>query len=431
MSLSDIVRLIRRRWPIVAVALVLCVVASYGYLKTLPKTYTATSTCYVKMATGTSVNDSYQGGMAAQQRVRSYLDIAQSETVAQRVKDQLGLHDSVDGVRGRISAASPPASMLISISAKDSTASGARTLADEAVSQFRALVAQLEYIQVDAAPAARVDVIDQAALPAAPSSPAPKRILMLGILAGLFFGMTGALAVDRLDRRLRTAEEVAKLVPAPILGVVDEGRPGAEGELRRLRSRIDDRPDTDVVLLTSLSPRTQPEVAIGLARAYADTGAHTLLIDADTTGGGPTPLVPVRARAGLSELLRESAPLSDAVVSWGEAGVWLLGLGTADRRTPDLLASQRFADLMKKLRGDFDHIVIAAAPVTVAADAIALAGRADATLGLVELEVATGPQISGAVATFGADDPRLTGAVVFSRPASGSRNPLQRLWKRG
>ncbi|AYF73746.1 protein tyrosine kinase [Nocardia yunnanensis] len=416
MGLIDYWRLLRRRWPIIVAAVVICAGAAYGYAGTLPTTYTASSSVYVSMATGTSVNDSYQGGLAAQQRVRSYVDLANSVTVATYVHDQLGLKTSVDDLRGRISAVSPPATTIIVISVTDSTATGARTLTDEVVSQFRALVSRLEVIQTDAAPAARAEVIDKAQTPSQPSGPQKKRYYILGVLAGLVLGLGAALLRDKLDKRVRTSTELEAFLPVPILGIVDDGRPGAAGELRRLRTRLTEDPELVSLLVTSLSPSSEPDVAIGLARTFADTGARVVLVDADSTGHGSTRRSPAAAAAGLSELLRNNTSPTASVLAWPEVGINVLGLGGMDFRTPDLLDSERFSDIISKLRTEFDHIIIEAAPVTAAADAIALARRCDATIGVIELGQTTSSQVRGALATFGADNKRMIGTVVFSRP---------------
>ncbi|MBF6136759.1 protein tyrosine kinase [Nocardia otitidiscaviarum] len=426
MGLTDYLHLFRRRWPVIVAAVVLCVVAAAGYARSQPTTYSASSSVYVSMATGTSVNDSYQGGLAAQQRVRSYIDLATSVTVAQYVKDQLGLPDSVNDLRGRITAAAPPATTIIIVSVTDDTADGARILADEVVSQLRALISRLESIQADAAPAARAVVIDKAQTPTQANGPQTTRMLALGVIAGLLLGLGGALAWDRLDKRLRTSNDLEAILPVPILGIIDDGRPGAAGETRRLRTRLTADPERTSVLFTALSPHSEPEVALGLARSLADTGARVVLVDADTSGRGSSRRIPVGAAPGLAELLRNSSSTAEAVVLWPEVGISVLPLGVVDLRTPDLLASERFAEIMSKLRTEYDHIIVEAAPVTAAADAIALARRCDATVGIVELGRTTSAQVRGALATFGANDPRLAGVVVFSRPGGG----LQRLLRR-
>ncbi|WP_378742132.1 GNVR domain-containing protein [Nocardia brasiliensis] len=421
MGLIDYWHIARRRWTIIAAVVVLCLAGSFGYLSTLPTTYVASSSMYVSMATGTSVNDSYQGGLAAQQRVRSYLDLATSATVAKRVIDELGLEMSVAEVQGRIKAFSPPATTNIIVTVQTSTAEGARDLANAVVAQFRRLIDELETIQRDAAPAARVTVVDRAEVPAVPSGPQGKRILALGLLAGLALGCAAAFVRDRTDRTLRTSTDLAAALPVPILGIIDAGRPGAADETRRLRTRLLRDGEARTVLLTSLSSRSEPEVAVALAKSFADTGSKVVLIDADTSGNGSSSAAAPNQSAGLAAVLRGAAPVPEALTAWSQHGITVLPLGDADDRTPDLLASDRFATVLAKLRTDYDHVVVQAAPVTRAADAIALAPLCAQTIGVVLLGSTSAPELRGALATFG--DNKLTGAVAYSKPG----NRLQRL----
>ncbi|KAA8889558.1 protein tyrosine kinase [Nocardia colli] len=420
MGLIDYWHIARRRWVIIVAVVVLCLGASAGYLSTLPTTYVANSSMYVSMATGTSVNDSYQGGLAAQQRVRSYLDLATSATVAKRVIDDLGLKMSVAEVQSKIKAYSPPATTNIVLTVQASTAEGARDFANSVVAQFRRLVDELETIERDAAPAARITVVDRAEVPSGPSGPQSKRILLLGLLAGLALGCAGAFVRDRTDRTLRTSNNLEAILPVPILGIIDAGRPGAPDETRRLRTRLLREGEARTILLTSLSARSEPDVAMTLARSFADMGSNVVLIDADTTGDGSSRALE-NTGAGLAAVLRGATPVHEALTGWAETGVTVLPLGEADGQTPDLLASDRFAAVVAKLRTDYDHVVVQTAPITHAADAIALAPLCEQTIAVVLLGSTSAPQLRGALATFG--DNKLTGAVAYSQPG----NRLQRL----
>ncbi|WP_433664879.1 protein tyrosine kinase [Nocardia sp. CA-128927] len=420
MGLIDYWHIARRRWALIAAVVVLCLGASAGYLSTLPTTYVATSSMYVSMATGTSVNDSYQGGLAAQQRVRSYLDLATSATVAKRVIDDLGLKMSVGEVQSKIKAFSPPATTNIILTVQSSTAEGARDFANSVAAQFRRLVDELETIERDAAPAARITVVDRAEIPASPSGPQSSRILFLGLLAGLALGCAGAIVRDRTDRTLRTSNNLEAILPVPILGIIDAGRPGAPDETRRLRTRLLREGEASSILLTSLSPRSEPEVAVALAKSFADMGSNVVLIDADTSGHGSSYAV-ANASVGLAAVLQGNAPVHEALTGWPETGVTVLPLGEADDQTPDLLASDRFAAIVAKLTTDYDHVVVQAAPIAHAADAIAVAPLCEQTIAVVLLGETSGPQLRGALATFG--DNKLTGAVAYSKPG----NRLQRL----
>lgn len=422
MKLVDYVRLARRRWVIIVAGLLLGLSAAGGYASTIPETYTASSTVYVSMATGTSVNDSYQGGLAAQQRVRSYLTLATSDTVAKRVVGQLGLKVSPGDVQSRITVTSPPASTLVRVTATDKTAAGARDLANEVVAQFRWLVDSLETIEQSAAPAARVAVVDSAQLPTGPTGPKTTRILALGVLAGLALGAGTAYLLDRSDRRVRSREDLAAIGPVPVLGAVDLGGLTELDGFRQVRARLTphDKPTgaTKTVLLTSFSSTSRPDVAIGLARSLGDTGRHVILVDADTTGRGCSSRLPEASGLGLSGLLRHGKAVGDAVEKWPESDIWVLPLGAIDRQTPDLLSSARFEKILFELGGMFDDILVDTAPVTTTADALAIAPRCAMSVGVVTLDDSTETQIHTALTDFGAVSSNLIGTVVV--PQTGT-----------
>ncbi|MFD3507870.1 Wzz/FepE/Etk N-terminal domain-containing protein [Nocardia sp. NPDC058666] len=424
MGLIDIWRIVRQRWLLIVAVVLVCTGAAWAYATTVPSTYSASSSMYVSMATGTSVNDSYQGGLAAQQRVRSYLDLAASTTVAARVVDEKGLQITPEQMRAKITASSPPATSVIMIAVEDSSPTGARDLTDSAVSQFRKLVDELESIQRDAAPAARVAVVDRAQVPSTPLGPQPGRFVLLGLIAGLMLGAGAALLRERTDRSLRTPDAVARALPVPVLGVIDAGRPAAAGETRRLRSRLLQHDPAKSVQLTSLSPRSEPDVAMALARSLADSEHHVVLVDADTSGGGSSKFI-TSDSPGLAAVLRGTLPVAKALTPWSETGIAFLPVGASDQQTPDLLASGRFAELLTDLASRFDHVIVETAPVTVAADALGVAPLCDATVGVVELGALSGPGLRGALATLGTA--KLTGVVVYSKPSAGLTRFLERL----
>src|SRR6185312_6187989 len=161
MRLIDFLRIARRRWLIIFATSLLGVAIAAAYASTTPTTYEATSRVYVTMATGTSVNDSYLGGLAAQQRVTSYVDVVTSSNVAERVIKDLGLSGrmSASELQSKIKATFPPGTSLLDISVTDGNAERARLLTDKVVAQFRRLVDELETTVSGAAPAAKVSVV--------------------------------------------------------------------------------------------------------------------------------------------------------------------------------------------------------------------------------------------------------------------------------
>ena len=322
---------------------------------------------------------------------------------------------------------------MIDISVTDESAERAKLLTNRVVAKFRGLVVELESMVSGAAPAARVAVVDSAQMPTSSIGPNWSRNLALGLLAGLVLGSLAAFVRDRFDRQLRTSNDLAQVLPVPTLAVIDVGEPRAEAETRWLRARLTQtRGGTDAMtlLVTSFSACSEPEVAIRLSKAFADTGRQVVLVDADTTGNGSSKHLPDLPDTGLAELLRMTSSPGDALETWSQAGISVLPLGAVDEHTSDLVASERFAEIVSDLRGSFDYVVVEAAPVTSAADALAVSACCDGAVAVVELRKTTLRQVRGAVATFEKGGSGLLGAVAISKKSGNWFKRQVKRWRR-
>jgi receptor protein-tyrosine kinase len=361
MTLTDLIRLLRRRWAVAVTVLAVCVLGAVAYAVNAPTTYSATTTMYVSMATGTSVNDSYQGGLAAQQRVTTYSHIAGGTAVAKRVIDELGLDTTPEALESRVSVTFPPATALLEISATDPTPEGAQGLADAFASQFQELVGKMETTVVGAAPAAQVTVIEPAELPTSPTGRSATKPLALGIALGVALGVLAAFARDRLDRRLRRPEQLGDALSAPPVAVSSR-EPDATRDYARLRRALTGRrdlPSPTTLMVVSVCGRSQPEVSLRLARSLHAAGAKTVLVDIDTSAQGPSAALGLLAEPGVTDWLASRTPRLDAVLRQTDDGYAIVPLGAADARNVELLDSERLTPLLAELREQYDHIIVA------------------------------------------------------------------------
>jgi capsular exopolysaccharide synthesis family protein len=111
----------------------------------------------------------------------------------------------------------------------------------------------------------------------------------------------------------------------------------------------------------------------------AQKGIRVLLIDADlrrpsihkTLGMGP--------RSGLSNVLTGSSTLEQAITrSSILPNLDVLPAGTPPPNPAELLASSNMREVLEKLRGQYDHIVVDTPPTLSVTDAVVLSPRADA-----------------------------------------------------
>jgi len=72
---------------------------------------------------------------------------------------------------------------------------------------------------------ANVSVLTPAVAPATPSFPKPlPKMVMLGLLLGAVLGLGAAFGLEMLDRRIRSADDLAEMLQLPVLGVVQRAR---------------------------------------------------------------------------------------------------------------------------------------------------------------------------------------------------------------
>ncbi|TQM43103.1 polysaccharide biosynthesis tyrosine autokinase [Pseudonocardia cypriaca] len=429
MSLSDIGRIVLRRWLIVLATILACTGLAAAYVWSIPTTYTATTRLYVSMATGTSVNDSYQGGLASQQRITSYSHVAGGVAVAERVIADLGLPTSPQELQSKISVTFPPASALLDVAVTDSSPDGARLLADNVAAHFRKLVGEIETTTVGAAPAAEATVIDPAQLPTAPNGPPVLRLLAIGLLAGIGLGGLAAFLLDRLDPRVRRPEQLTGALSMPVLASVPGNDADARWAFRRLRARLmsgNDAPELATLLFTSASRHSVPMVATGLAGALAGTGRDVVLVDADVSSTGATARLDMLSVPGLADWLRTPGSPVDDLLRMAPEGYVVLPLGAADERTPDLIDSARMPDLLSQLQARFDHVVLDTAPVRADTAAITLGPRCAATVVVAELETSSLPEVRAAVGSLREAGVPLLGAIVAARPPRRQRRQEHR-----
>ncbi len=252
-----------------------------------------------------------------------------------------------------------------------------------------------------------VEVIQQAAAPKVPVSPRPKVDAAIGFGLGLALGLVLALALEALDRRLRSLQSVHSAFTRPVIGAIPRSRalgkrahrkqyglpPGEIEAFRMLRASMlynNDDLRLNAVLVTSAGlAEGKTTVAWNLAAAAADAGSRVLLIEADLR----RPVLARRFHAdpsqGLSEILTSEADpesvlqhvrLNRFAVNGTTAMMDVIFAGAPLSNPIDPLESERMADLVARMRGEYDLLVLDSPPVSVVSDAIPLIRYVDGVL---------------------------------------------------
>jgi Mrp family chromosome partitioning ATPase/capsular polysaccharide biosynthesis protein len=167
-----------------------------------------------------------------------------------------------------------------------------------------------------------------AGLPGSPSGIGQKKLLAIGIIAGLLAGCGIALARDRFDNRLRNSPDLDAITDAPVLAELPQDGDVRSGEVsiamvqapqsqmaeavRELRTSLrvilHDSP-CPVITVTSPEPGDgKTFVAANLAAAWAMSGSKVIVVSADFRRPRLEEIfgLPLGGRPGLADLIRHN-----------------------------------------------------------------------------------------------------------------------------
>jgi len=294
-----------------------------------------------------------------------------------------------------------------------------------------------------------VKVAQQALTPTSPTSPQVSKDTLLGALIGLAVGAGLALLLERLDRRLRTPDELEDIYELPLLGVVPTPSRGDRGTRRprapseplgatqreafgllhaQLRLMTVDSPIRTLVVASPLPGDGKTTTALHLAAAAARSGSRVLLIEADLRKPMLAEALRLPPTPGLAGVLSGSAWMEEAIVSSGadrDLGRDALGdtfdVLPAGPTVPfgasGLFEGAAIDAVIGSARLRYDLTVIDTAPLAEVADAFPLLAKVDGValvgrVGFSNRDAAT--RLHHVLSGSGA---RLAGVIVLGAPA--------------
>lgn len=270
---------------------------------------------------------------------------------------------------------------------------------------YMSLLNQLnEKIGTPADASSDLTLVSRAPVPEVPSKPVPAQALAIAASASVALGLLLAFAVEAMDTKLRTAEQVERLLGLQVLSMVPDlsadieaGHPAhaiiglkpnsrfAEA-MRNLLIELEARPKrggTRVVVITSpLEGEGKNTTATSLAAAAAVVGRNVVLVDLDLRRprigfdvAGPA------TGTGIVAYLSGVAAIDEVSVREEAQGRFaIIGAGEVPINPGALIASPRLPAFIDQLRRRYDLIILNAPPILPVRDAKTLADVADSTL---------------------------------------------------
>lgn len=395
MEIRDYIRILTKNWWIVAAGTLAGVLLGVGISALMTPTYQSTTTLYVSVRSGgaAGTGDLYTGASFAQAAVRSYVDVATTAIVLDRVEAELNLDLDAGELAESLKVSSPAESVLINIAAQHWDPQTAADLANTTSNVFIEVVENEIEITSDGNDSpVQVRMIDPATVPEDPASPNMVLNGMLGLIFGLTVGIGLAMLRGLLDTRIHSAQDIEHLTTTPVVGKIaqddqisqrplvvhdDPRSPRAEA-FRSLRTNLQFLGSVDgskVFVVTSPTPSDgKTHVVANLAIVLAESGAKVALVEADLRKPRLAQVMGIEGAAGLSDVLIDRTCLQDVLQPWGTENLTVLPAGQIPPNPSELLGSPRMQEVLDELHEQVDYVLVDAPPVLPVTDAAVLSG---------------------------------------------------------
>lgn len=310
---------------------------------------------------------------------------------------------------------------------------------------YESILTRLREAAVDSGlDSADISLVDLASIPISPSSTSPLRLAEMGLLFGLFAGITLALLLEKMDTRLRDAHEIQEMLQLPPLAVIPQGhwklreadvaapvgpellrdpRSAFSESFRALRTSMQlssTSRQSKLITITSCQPAEgKSTVAVNMAAVLAQGGKRVALVDTDMRRPSVYKRLGIEGGKGLSEVLTGHYSLDQATHTHPTlTSLDVIPSGTVPPLPADLLASDAMTELVQQLRGRYDYVIFDTPPILSVTDPAIVAAQSDGIVLVIRQGFCTRGMLARTAATLRDLEVKVYGFVLNGVDAS-------------
>ncbi|OIP73235.1 MAG: capsular biosynthesis protein [Oscillatoriales cyanobacterium CG2_30_44_21] len=303
-------------------------------------------------------------------------------------------------------------------------------------STYNKLTEKLEELRIsEAQEISSWRVLEPPLIPTRPSSPDIERNLMTGAFVGAVLGILSALALDRLDQRIREVEEVKEIIDVPLLASIPitevtslsamvgqsilpsssyyAFKEALSSLALNLRYLGTDNMMKVIAFTSSVPSEGKSTLTYNLSTILAVLGYRVLLVDADMRKPTIHKLSKLPNKVGLSTALATPTPWQDLIQSGDEKGnLDVLTSGSIPPNPMMLLESTKMNALIQEWRQEYDYVLVDTPPVIGITDAQCLTSKVDTFILVAAINRSTRSGISRALEVLASARANVSGLLI-------------------
>ncbi len=245
-------------------------------------------------------------------------------------------------------------------------------------------------------------IMSSARPPETPAKPNRLKIILLGLIAGLGVAFGYVYVKNYFDRTIKTPDDIegsnlnvlawipsfeTKLEKRKTKSelIVATGEESIAGEsYRSLRTRIQFSKLTEgsnSIMITSSAPQEgKTTVASNLAASFAQSGKKVIILDCDLRIPRVHAVFNGLNSPGFTNYLFKQAAFQEILRKTEVENLFYIAAGTIPTNPSEILASPQMQDFLKKLKSEFDIVILDAPPIMTITDAEVLSHFVDMSI---------------------------------------------------
>lgn len=267
--------------------------------------------------------------------------------------------------------------------------------------------------------------------PAPQIAPRPALYAAIAFIAGLIAAYAALMIGSAASTRVRNLEELAAVAGVPVLAAYGKGflknvkaREPYEA-LAFLSARLSmsfPRHPTKLMLVGADDKVDTRDLSLALARSFAEGGRRTLFVGTDLrrpmvkVGYGQTPtLSDLRGPSLEQHLLSPNLDLEPNSVAFGDVSLDLI-VPTKQLASATQLVARGFALMLRRLQRNYEIVVVDAAPISSAPDALVIAPHTSGILLVVKFTGLERETVTSALSALGPQRRAVVGVIAVDMP---------------
>lgn len=440
MELRQYLSILRRRWWMFALGLVVAAAAAYGFSKQQTPIYRAQATLLLNLASQPAA-PTIGDVSASQALTKTYAKIVTAQPTLQEAAQRLGGNITYKSLK-KVSGTDVPLTELILAAFESPDPAFAAQVVNTVSQVFAERVREAQLGGTTStgttAPASppninTVYIVEPAQVPTSPVSPRVLVNTVVGAVLGLLAAIATVALLEYLDDTVKGPEDLEAL-ELTLMGVVqrfphkreetikvlsqDSGHQGLQEAYQQLRTNMEfaslDGEMRSLVVTSAQPGEGKSTTAANLAIMMARAGRKVLLVDTDLRRPSLHRLFNTLNQQGVTSVMLGAAGTTIASSSQATdvPNLRLLSSGPLPPNPSELLGSKRLDTLMQQLAETADVVIYDTPPCVVVADAAIIASHADAVLFVVDAGRTRVNAMRAALDNISRSRTRILGAVL-------------------